>query len=110
MGDNKLLGDLGESLATGLLYSKGYSILETKYKCKTGEVDIICAKEDEISFVEVKTRQSLALGRPAEAVTAAKQRKIRNGANFYLSTHYRNEEKVNFQVIEILINQINYAF
>ncbi|MEF9921352.1 MAG: YraN family protein [Anaerovoracaceae bacterium] len=110
MGNNKLVGDLGEEFATKLLRLKGYEILETKYYCKLGEIDIIAKKENELFFIEVKTRQSLAMGSPAESVTSQKRERIRRVARYYIYTEKVEYEKCSFQVIEVLTNHIENAF
>lgn len=38
MKDRKLLGDLGEELAAGILYAEGFDILERKFRCRFGDV------------------------------------------------------------------------
>ena len=38
MKDRKLLGDLGEEMAAGILYAEGYDILERKFRCRLGDV------------------------------------------------------------------------
>ena len=44
MKDRKLLGDLGEEMAAGILYAEGYDILERKFRCRLGEIDFIVVK------------------------------------------------------------------
>lgn len=108
--DTKALGNLGENFATAILFEEGYSILETKYTCRAGEVDIVAAKDGEICFVEVKTRQTDEFGRPAESVTKRKQRRIKAAATCYLQQKHLEEKYVTFQVMEVYINQIENAF
>ncbi len=110
MYDRKPIGDAGEDFAVKILTMQGCKILERKYRCKMGEIDIIAEKCDELIFVEVKTRQSAKFGMPAESVTPEKQRHIRNAATCYLKSHKRNDSFISFQVIEILFNQIKNAF
>ena len=44
----KTTGIIGEKLAADFLTKQGYEIIETNYRCKEGEVDII-AKDGECS-------------------------------------------------------------
>ena len=110
MCNNNFLGDAGEDFAAKLLMLNGYRILERKYRCKVGEIDIIAEKSDKLFFVEVKTRQTVRFGMPAESVTREKQRHIRRTAAYYLESHGRSRNSVSFQVIELLVNQIENAF
>lgn len=83
------LGDLGEDYACDVLQSLGYELLERNFRSRFGEVDIIARKERYLCFVEVKTRSQNAMGRPAAAVTAGKQRKILLTAEYYITLHQR---------------------
>ena len=76
-------GKRGEAAAVDFLKKSGYKILETNFKCKFGEVDIIAQEADPLAFIEVKTRSSREFGTPAEAVVKRKLSHIINCANFY---------------------------
>ena len=110
MEDKKLLGSWGEKFATAVLYQQGYEILDTNFRCRMGEVDIVCRKDDSIVFVEVKTREGDGLIRPCLAVNREKQRRIRLVATRYMQMKKLYHYNVRFQVIEILFNQIQDAF
>ena len=51
-------------------------ILEKNYKIKSGEIDIIAKLDNELVFIEVKSRSNLNYGYPAEAVNYKKIKKI----------------------------------
>jgi len=80
-------GILGEKLAKNFLRKKGYHILETNYRCREGEIDIVARQKDCLVFIEVRTRTSLEFGSPEESVTAAKMEKLRTTAAHYQQTH-----------------------
>ncbi|MGH9122738.1 MAG: YraN family protein [Acidimicrobiales bacterium] len=73
----RALGAAGEDLAAKWYSSRGYEVLARNWRCPRGEVDLIAARKGEIVFCEVKARASASFGTPAEAVTAAKQRRLR---------------------------------
>lgn len=104
------IGRAGEAFAEAMLCAQGYQILERNFRCSMGEIDLIAEREGEIAFVEVKTRRSLQFGTPADAVTTKKQSRMRRTAQAYLSRCGKMESSVQFQVVEILYNQIAYAF
>ena len=81
---NQTLGAAGESLACRELQRRGYAILAKRYRSRFGEIDLIARDGDTIAFVEVKTRSNDAFGRPAEAVTFRKQRRLGLAALDYL--------------------------
>lgn len=99
-----VLGQSGEELAVRYLMLNGYVILHRNFRCRIGEIDIIASKDDVLTFVEVKTRNSILAGFPAEAVTFAKQQKIRRVAQYYLLVEglLNNMPILSFDVIEIV--------
>lgn len=110
---NHVKGVLGEDLATKYLKKKHFKILERNHRNKVGEIDIVAMQKKTLVFVEVKSRSTLEFGRPAEAVNAHKQHKLRQVASLYLISH-KLDIPCRFDVIEILdgqvINHIENAF
>lgn len=98
---SKHLGNLGEQLARNYLVEKGHEILETNWRFKKYEVDIISRSGQTIVFVEVKARKSAIFGEPELFVTPQKQRFLTEAANHYLVT--RNIElEARFDVVSVL--------
>ena len=97
-----LLGMAGEQAAAGFLETRGYTILSRNYRARAFEIDIIARDGDVLCFVEVKTRSSTRRGLPREAVNLAKQQKITMGAAFYLKEHGLFNQRVRFDVVEII--------
>ncbi len=48
-------GLVGEVFAKTFLMKHGFSIIETNFSCRFGEIDIIAQKNEQIYFVEVKS-------------------------------------------------------
>ncbi|CAN5803199.1 YraN family protein [soil metagenome] len=80
------LGARGEDRAAAWYVAEGYEVLDRNWRCREGEIDLICAKDRKVVVCEVKTRSSLAYGHPAEAVTLTKQRRIRILATRWLAS------------------------
>ena len=78
--DTRAIGTVGEDTAVGYLKKHGYKILERNFNCRYGEIDIIAQHGDYCVFIEVKSRNSLACGRPIEAVKPYKQSRIISSA------------------------------
>lgn len=95
------LGRRGEDAAAQYLQRLGYQILARADQAKTGELDLVARDRQTIVFVEVKTRQSPDTGRPAEAVDAAKQRRLSRLAVTFLKRHGLLESPARFDVIAV---------
>lgn len=95
------LGRTGERLAADALTRQGYRILEKNFRCRYGEIDLIAEQQEDLVFVEVKTRRGEAWGRPEEAVTVRKQRKIAQVALYYLDMHDCGERPWRVDVVAV---------
>ena len=78
-----------EDLARDYLVERGLGLLESNYRCRFGEIDLIMHDHGTICFVEVKFRKSLAFGGAAVSLPRAKQRKIIRSAQLYIATNRR---------------------
>lgn len=94
-------GTKGELLAVKFLKKKGYKILQRNYRCRTGEIDIVCYDHETIVFVEVKTRHSDTYGPPELSVTEAKKRQIVRVASHYVANHKIEGIDLRFDVVSI---------
>lgn len=55
MAEHNEIGKIGESIAKTFLMKLGFYILETNYRAKYGEIDIIAKKDNVLRFIEVKS-------------------------------------------------------
>jgi len=95
------LGRTGERLAAEALMSKGYRILERNFRCRQGEIDLVAEDEQDIIFVEVKTRRGVAFGLPEDAVTIRKRRKLVEVASNYLDLHTCSDRSWRIDVVAV---------
>jgi putative endonuclease len=110
------LGKSGELMAADYLKSRGYKILEMNWKSRNKEIDIIALDENEIVFIEVKTRKSNYFGDPEEAVNLIKQKFLINAAEDYIVSN-KIDLDARFDIISVIsdgskhnINHIKEAF
>lgn len=103
MGSRDELGQRGEALAAGYLRRRGCVILQTRYRCREGEIDLIARDGDILCFVEVKTRTNLSMGLPREYVGGRKQERLRAAAARYLGEQGA-DCPARFDVAEIYID------
>ena len=99
----KELGDHGEDLAAAALKKQGFKILERNYTTPLGEIDLVALQGKTLVIVEVKTRKSTRFGSPQEAVSAAKQTKLRRLADYYMKDKRLTGSPVRFDVVAILL-------
>ncbi len=92
-------------MAYNYLKEKGYSIIETNFKNKIGEVDIIAKKEYIIIFIEVKARSNINYGHPFESVNSKKQDKLRKLAQSYRKIRGLTDVQFRFDIIEVFLNK-----
>jgi len=80
---NVKMGRLGEQLAARFLVGKGYRVLAKNFYTRYGEIDLVVSKNDEIIFVEVKTRTSSEYGYPEVAVDNNKIKNLLKAIQIY---------------------------
>ena len=80
-----------EVKAEEYLLGCGYKILERNFRNRSGEIDLIAKKDEQIHFVEVKYRTTSDFGNPLEAVDFRKQNQIRKVAMYYLMKNKLSE-------------------
>jgi len=105
-GARRALGAAGEERATAWYEGHGYVVLHRNWRCRDGELDLVVRRGRELVFVEVKTRSTDRFGIPAEAVTPAKQRRLRVLAGRYLAATDARAGSLRFDVVSILAGQL----
>ena len=103
MGDHRRrLGAAGEDLAAAHYAAEGYEILARNWRCAEGELDLVLRRDRSVVICEVKTRASADHGSPLEAVTAAKQRRLRRLGARWLREHRVGCREVRFDVVGVV--------
>ena len=93
-------GAWGEQVARVYLERHGYVILETNFRTRLGEIDIIAQDGKYTVFAEVKTRKNDRFAAAREHVTPAKQTRILAAAEEWLQSH-PDAPQPRFDVIEV---------
>lgn len=104
MDERREFGNRGEDEAARYLATLGYQLLAQQWRSPFGEIDLVCLDktENEIVFVEVKTRQSLESGYPEESVTPQKLRHLQASAECFLESTQWEEKPYRFDVVAIV--------
>jgi len=103
MSTSKIIcGKTGEEKARQFLLNLGYQIIKTNYHSGYGEIDIIAQDEEELVFVEVKTRAKDPQ-KAFSSVSRTKQRKLVKTAAYFLSRYSQYQESfTRFDVIAVI--------
>ncbi len=78
-------GDAAEALAAEFLASRGLVIVERKYRCRGGEIDLVVRDGTTLVFVEVRLRSTRAFGGAGASITRAKRNRLTLAARHYLA-------------------------
>lgn len=98
------IGLEAERLAIQYLTEKDWSILNYRYRCPFGEIDLIAIKKEWLLFIEVKARQYLN-----DAIYALKEKqknRLIKAASYFLDTNDLPEiRNIRFDLIAISADQ-----
>ena len=108
------LGRRGERAAAHWYVANGYEVLARNWRCRQGEIDLVCTRAQSLwsrsvqvlVVCEVKTRTSASYGHPLEAVTAAKQRRLRRLAAVFVQGQRAHFDQVRFDVVAIVAGEL----
>lgn len=95
-------GVAGEKAAAEWLSeNRGMRLLESRYRNRAGEIDLIMEDGETVVFIEVKTRLRAQTGSGLSAVDTHKQGRIARAAMIYLSGKRWMNRSVRFDVVEV---------
>lgn len=98
----KQIGNSGEIRALNFFKEKGFEIVETNFRARGGEIDLIVSKDELIVFVEVKTLLWGNLEVLARELNSEKQKRILETSKYFLSKHRQYSNSfVRFDVVVI---------
>jgi len=95
------LGRRGEALAARELRRRGYVILERRWRCRIGEIDIVAREGRVLVVVEVKARSRSDYGPPIDAVDRNKRRKLEKLARAYLQKRKLQDLSLRFDLVGV---------
>ena len=84
-------------------------LIESRFRNRGGEIDLIMADGDTIAFIEVKTRLSAPRGTGLMAVDIRKQKRIARAAVLWLMEHDYMSRSVRFDAAEVSSGGIQYV-
>jgi putative endonuclease len=96
------LGRRGEDLAAEYLTERGLVVLSRNWRCREGELDVVATDGTTLVVCEVKTRSTDDFGDPAEFVTPAKLRHVRQATQAWLRRYRVGWCRVRYDVVAVL--------
>lgn len=100
------IGKLGEEYVCEVVKSDGFTVVQTNYHSRYGEIDIIAQNEKYVLFIEVKVRAKGALVSGLEAVNPSKMRKIFKTALCWMQAN-PTKLQPRFDVCEVITEKPN---
>jgi putative endonuclease len=89
-----------EAVAADYLEDQGLTVLARGYRCRLGELDLVCRDGRMLVVVEVRARAASSHGRAIETVDAYKRAKIVRATRHFLMTRREwSSAQVRFDVI-----------
>jgi len=108
---SQVIGVMGEKIARLYLILHGFKTIQTNYRCRCGEIDLIMYSESLLIFVEVKTRFNASLCMTLDCIDSLKQRRIVHTSSYFL---YRNPRwrgyDQRFDVITVLVSRMSICW
>jgi putative endonuclease len=96
-------GRQGERVAERWLASRGWRVLQRRYRSGHRDIDLIAQRDELVAFVEVKARMGSDFGDPVEAVNWKKRNELVRSASVWIDRHGRPGEVYRFDVIGVLV-------
>jgi putative endonuclease len=94
----------GERVAERWLMSRGWKVLQRRYRSGHRDIDLIAQRDELVAFVEVKARMGAHFGDPVEAVDWRKRNQLVRSAFTWIDRHGRAGEVYRFDVIGVLVS------
>lgn len=103
----RALGAAGEAAAARWYEDRGYEVVDRNWRCREGELDLVLRTGAVLVFCEVKTRTTDRFGSPVEAVTRAKQLRLRRLAAKWLAADSSvRPREIRFDVASVLAGRL----
>jgi len=97
------VGEYGERLAARYLEAQGLTVLQRRWRCPRGEIDIVAVDGGCLVVCEVKTRRSVVAGLPCEAITPQKLARLRRLTALWLAGQEGSWADVRIDVVTVLL-------
>ena len=95
----QVIGQRAEDLAARFLEKQCLCVVARNFRCRGGEIDLVCRDGNALVFVEVRLRRNAAYGGAGASITPIKQRRIILAAQHYLLAHAKADCDCRFDCV-----------
>ena len=106
----KGVGRAGEAAARSHVVNElGYIVLETNFRTREGEVDIVARDNEWVVFIEVKTRTNRAFGTGIEQIAAKKTLRLQAAALRFLAENELENSEWRIDLLSIDMDRTGHV-
>ena len=107
---SRTTGFLGEERAAQFLVASGYQVIGRNLRFGRDEIDVVCwdTQQNELVFVEVKTRTSSYSGAPTSAIDQRKLIALQRAAVSYLRQVWKRAVTFRIDVVAVELGKITH--
>ena len=101
-------GRAAEQAAQLALAAAGFTVIESNYRVRGAELDVVCRDDAGLVFVEVRARAASEL-EPSATILAPKFRTMLRGARAWLARHQAADSPWRFLVVSVVLDAAGRA-
>ncbi len=95
-------GRAAEGLAARYLEERGLRVLALNFRCRGGELDLVCRDGEHLVVVEVRQRTNGGFGGAIASIDAGKRRRLRRATAYFLLVNRQcRAQRVRFDAVAI---------
>ena len=103
-----VIGQQAEDKAARFLEKRGLLVLTRNFRCRGGDIDLICRDRNAVVFVEVRRRRNADYGGAGASITLTKQRRIILAAQHYLLANAKANGDCRFDCVLLDVDSIEW--
>ena len=103
-----VIGQQAEDKAARYLEKRGLLVLTRNFRCRGGEIDLICRDRNAVVFVEVRRRRNSDYGGAGASITLTKKRRIILAAQHYLLANAKANGDCRFDCVLLDVDSIEW--
>lgn len=107
-GSSFVRGRAAEQAAQQALASAGFTVIESNFRVRGAELDVVCRDDAGLAFVEVRARGPSDL-EPSATILAPKFRTLLRGARAWLARHRAAAAAWRFVVVSVTLDPAGRA-